>query len=100
MTDELHSLDMRLMLSVWSKIDKNSEVGREMNAAGYYIDGTDWIDFFNPDAAGAYWKNFSQRLLPTGIDAWWQDATEPENDVWWQAVPSPVSSTATPTPTR
>lgn len=80
MTDELHSLDMRLMLSVWSKIDKNSEVGREMNAAGYYIDGTDWIDFFNPYAAGAYWKNFSQRLLPTGIDAWWQDATEPEND--------------------
>lgn len=80
MTDELHSMDMKLMLSVWSKIDKNSEVGREMNAAGYYIEGTDWIDFFNPDAAGAYWKNFSQRLLPTGIDAWWQDATEPEND--------------------
>ena len=80
MTDELHSMDMKLMLSVWSKIDKNCEVGREMNAAGYYIDGTDWIDFFNPDAANAYWNNFSQRLLPTGIDAWWQDATEPEND--------------------
>ena len=80
MTDELHSMDMKLMLSVWSKIDKNSQVGREMNAAGYYIDGTDWIDFFNPDAADAYWKNFSERLLPTGIDAWWQDATEPEND--------------------
>ena len=80
MTDELHGMDMKLMLSVWSKIDKNCEVGREMNAAGYYIDGTDWIDFFNPDAAGAYWKNFSERLLPLGIDAWWQDATEPEND--------------------
>ena len=80
MTDELHGMDMKLMLSVWSKIDKNSEVGREMNAAGYYIDGTDWIDFFNPDAAGAYWKNFSNKLLPLGIDAWWQDATEPEND--------------------
>ena len=80
MTDELHAMDMKLMLSVWSKIDKNSEVGRQMNAAGYYINGTDWIDFFNPDAAAAYWKNFSERLLPTGIDAWWQDATEPEND--------------------
>ena len=80
MTDELHSMDMKLMLSVWSKIDKNSQVGREMSAAGYYIDGTDWIDFFNPDAADAYWKNFSERLLPLGIDAWWQDATEPEND--------------------
>lgn len=80
MTDEVHSLDMKVMLSVWSKIDKNSEVGREMNAAGYYINGTDWIDFFNPDAAALYWKNFSEKLLPTGIDAWWQDATEPEND--------------------
>ena len=80
MTDELHRNDMKLMLSVWSKIDKNCEVGRQMNAAGYYIEGTDWIDFFNPDAANAYWKNFSERLLPTGIDAWWQDATEPEND--------------------
>ena len=80
MTDELHRNGMRLMLSVWSKIDKNCEVGRQMNAAGYYIQGTDWIDFFNPKAADAYWKNFSERLLPTGIDAWWQDATEPEND--------------------
>ena len=80
MTDELHSMNMKLMLSVWSKIDKNCQVGREMSAAGYYIDGTDWIDFFNPDAADAYWNNFSERLLPLGIDAWWQDATEPEND--------------------
>ena len=80
MTDELHRNDMKLMLSVWSKIDKNSQVGREMNDAGYYIDGTDWIDFFNPAAADAYWKNFSEKLLPLGIDAWWQDATEPEND--------------------
>jgi len=80
MTDELHNMNMKLMLSVWSKIDKNSEVGKQMMASGYYIDGTDWIDFFNPKAADTYWQNFSKRLLPTGIDAWWQDATEPEND--------------------
>ena len=80
LTDSLHHMGMRLMVSVWSKIDKNSEVGREMTAADYYIPHTDWIDFFNPDAAAAYWKNFSRRLVPLGIDAWWQDATEPEND--------------------
>ena len=80
MTDSLHNMGMKLMLSVWSKIDKNCQVGKEMLAKGYYIDGTDWIDFFNPDAAALYWKNFSEKLLPTGIDAWWQDATEPEND--------------------
>ena len=80
LTDSLHQMNMRLMLSVWSKIDKNSEVGRQMQADGNYIPGTDWIDFFTPKAAAAYWKNFSSRLVPLGIDAWWQDATEPEND--------------------
>ena len=80
LTDSLHHMGMRLMVSVWSKIDKNSEVGHEMQDKGYYIPGTDWIDFFDPQAAQAYWRNFREKLLPLGIDAWWQDATEPEND--------------------
>ena len=80
LTDSLHRMGVRLMLSVWSKIDKGSAVGREMVRDGHYIAGTDWIDFFSPEAAAAYWRHFSERLLPLGIDAWWQDATEPEND--------------------
>ena len=80
LTDYLHSKNIRMMLSVWSKIDKNSEVGKEMQRDNFYIPGTDWIDFFKPEAAAAYWRNFSEKLVPTGIDAWWQDATEPEND--------------------
>ncbi len=80
LTDSLHKMDIRLMLSVWSKIDKNSALGKEMTRDNYYIPGTDWIDFFNPEAAAAYWRNFRERLVPLGIDAWWQDATEPEND--------------------
>ena len=80
LTDSLHHMGIRLMVSVWSKIDKNSEVGRQMEREGHYIPGTDWIDFFHPESAAAYWQHFSQRLVPLGIDAWWQDATEPEND--------------------
>ena len=80
MTREVHDLGQHLMLSVWSRVDENSEVGQEMKSNGYYIGGTDWVDFFKPEAAACYWKNFSSKLLPTGIDAWWQDATEPEND--------------------
>lgn len=80
LTDSLHQMNMRLMLSVWSKIDKRSDIGQQMERDGYYIPGTDWIDFFNPSAAAAYWHHFKERLLPLGIDAWWQDATEPEND--------------------
>ena len=80
LTDSLHQMDVKLMVSVWSKIDKQSEVGRQMEQDHYYIPETDWIDFFNPEAAAAYWKNFRERLVPLGIDAGWQDATEPEND--------------------
>ena len=80
LTDYLHHMGIRMMLSVWSKVDKNSEVGKQLLAKNYYIPGTDWVDFFNPEAAAAYWKNFEERLVPLGIDAWWQDATEPEND--------------------
>lgn len=81
LVDRLHQMNARLMLSVWSKIDPQSEVGRQMSQKGYYIANTSWIDFFNPDAASFYWQSFSGRLLkPYGIDAWWQDATEPEND--------------------
>ena len=81
LVDSLHSLGSRLMLSVWSKIDENSEVGKEAKSKGYYIPGTTWIDFFNKDAADFYWHNFNSKLLqPYKIDCWWQDATEPEND--------------------
>jgi len=80
MMQELHDMDMRLMLSVWSKIDAQSEVGKQAKENGYYIPGSDWIDFFNADAAAFYWQHFRSGLLKYGIDAWWQDATEPEND--------------------
>jgi len=76
----LHDEHARLMLSVWSKIDPKSEVGREFVARDFFIPGTQWVDFFNPAAAAFYWDNFRTRLLPLGIDAWWLDATEPEND--------------------
>lgn len=80
MVRALQAQDLRLMLSVWSKIDPASELGRVFSERGLYVPGTQWVDFFNPAAAAFYWENFRDRLLPLGIDAWWLDATEPEND--------------------
>lgn len=78
--DEVHRRDARLMLSVWARIDPSSEIGQEFARRGYFIDGTDWVDFFNPEAAAFYASEQERRLRQFGIDAWWQDATEPEND--------------------
>lgn len=80
MVDSLHDMDMRLMLSVWSKVDRSSVLGKELEARGYYIEDTDWVDYFKPEAASFYWENFRDSLVSKGIDAWWFDATEPEND--------------------
>ena len=81
LTDTLHAMDTRFMISVWSKVDKASNLGKRLEERGAYIDGTDWIDFFDPDVAAFYARNFVDSLArPYGIDAWWFDATEPEND--------------------
>ncbi len=80
MIRDLHAMNVKLMVSVWSKIDPSTDIGKEFTRNNYYIPGTQWIDFFNPAAARLYWKDFSERMLSLGIDAWWQDATEPEND--------------------
>ena len=80
MAESIHDMHARLMVSVWSRIDPSSTIGKEFTQNHYYIPGTDWVDFFNPDAANLYWKDMSSHLLSLGIDAWWQDATEPEND--------------------
>lgn len=87
LTDSLHHMDIRLMLSVWSKIDRQSDVGRQMVSAGYYIDGTDWIDFL-----------IRTLLLPTGsifLNAWCRWALMPggrmlpnPRTMTWQAAVS------------
>src|SRR5574344_913489 len=81
MTDSLHQMNIRFMVSVWSNTEHTTSLGRELDSLHYFIPHTNWVDFFNPKATAFYWSNFSRRMLrPYGIDAWWQDATEPEND--------------------
>ena len=81
LTDSLHAMDIRFMISVWSTVDRTSALGKRLEERNCYIDDTGWIDFFNPDVADYYARNFLDSLaVPYGIDAWWFDATEPEND--------------------
>ena len=81
MVDDLHSMDVKLMISVWSKIAKSSDVGKHFDARNFFIPGTEWIDFFKPEAQEYYKTTFREKMMrPYHIDAWWLDATEPEND--------------------
>lgn len=80
LTDELHKRKARFMLSVWSRIGRQTELGKIVADRGFYLPDTEWVDFFNPEAVDFYCTSQNERLGHFGIDAWWQDATEPEND--------------------
>lgn len=80
MVDECHKLGMRVMLSVWSKAGGDCPFVAAMKRADGFIGKTSWIDFSKPAAVDLYWDWFARNLVSTGVDAWWLDATEPEND--------------------
>ena len=77
---EVHARNARLMLSVWSRVGRETELGKEVARRNYYIPDTEWIDFYNAEAVDFYCRTQDEKLGQYGIDAWWQDATEPEND--------------------
>jgi alpha-D-xyloside xylohydrolase len=77
---ELHDLNAHFSISIWSNPDKNSEIGREFVKKNLYIPGTPWLDYFNPLTREIYWNTLRDNLFTYGVDSWWMDATEPEND--------------------
>jgi alpha-D-xyloside xylohydrolase len=81
MLDQLHSNDLHMMISVWSRFGEDTDVYKRMSAESLLIPGTPWTDFFNPKAQTAFWSELKHGLFQDGIDAWWMDASEPEFDV-------------------
>ena len=77
---ELHDLHAHFNISIWSNPEKNSETGREYVAKNQFIPDSKWLDYFNPETRKDYWNTLKENLFDHGVDSWWMDATEPEND--------------------
>jgi alpha-D-xyloside xylohydrolase len=77
---EIHDLNAHFNISIWSNPDKNSEIGNQYVAKNRYIPNSKWLDYFNPETRKEYWNTLKENLFTHGIDSWWMDATEPEND--------------------
>lgn len=76
----LHDLHTRFSISVWENIDQKSEVGKEYVQAGLYIPNSPWVDIYKPETRQKHWQVLKENLYDLGVDSWWMDATEPEND--------------------
>ncbi|HET8655384.1 MAG TPA: TIM-barrel domain-containing protein [Longimicrobiaceae bacterium] len=77
---KIHDLDAHFVISVWENPGKDSEIGRRYAERGLFIPGSPWVDVFNPEARKAHWNVLDENLFAHGVDGWWMDATEPEND--------------------
>jgi alpha-D-xyloside xylohydrolase len=77
---ELHDLKAHFAISIWSNPDKKSAIGKQYVENGMYIPNTKWLDYFNPETGKNYWNTLNDNLFSSGVDGWWMDATEPEND--------------------
>ena len=77
---ELHDLNAHFNISIWSNPDKNSTIGKEYVAKNRFIPNTKWLDYFNPETRKEYWNTLKVNMFDNGVDSWWMDAVEPEND--------------------
>ncbi len=98
MVEELRSLGVELMVSVWPTVNPNSANYKEMDQRGllvrnvkglplhmaFWDKGTDgqvfirYYDATNPEARRYIWDKVAQNYLSHGIRAFWLDACEPE----------------------
>ncbi|MBD0724441.1 glycosyl hydrolase family 31 [Flavobacterium sp. L1I52] len=77
---ELHDLNTHFSISVWENLNKESEIAKPYLAKNLFIPNSPWIDIYNPEAQKTHWNALDKNLFVLGVDSWWMDATEPEND--------------------
>ena len=95
MVDELHSMGIRVIVSVWPSVDRKSEnfgpmmergllIRTERGAAQTYDYQGDCveIDPFNPETREYVWNVCKKNYYDFGIDAFWLDNSEPDYGVY------------------
>jgi len=78
--EEIHELNAHFNISIWSNPDKNSEIVKAYVEKNRFIADTKWLDYFNPETRKEYWNTLKTNMFDFGVDSWWMDAVEPEND--------------------
>ena len=91
MIDELHSMGIKVMVSVWPSVDRRSENFYEMAERGLlmrtergamqtydYQGDCVQIDPTNPETRAYVWQKCKEHYYDLGIDYFWLDNSEPD----------------------
>lgn len=95
MTNELHSMGIRLMVSIWPTVDNRTENFRIMQERGLlvqtnrgigidfdYLGKTKFFDATHPEAQRYVWEQAKAHYADQGVDLFWLDEAEPEYTVY------------------
>ena len=82
LTEELHSLGARLMVSIWPIMTGNCPNQIELRERGLMLGNQSTYNAFSPEARELYWMQAERGLFANGVDAWWCDCTEPFESDW------------------
>lgn len=85
MIDQMHGMDMKLMISVWPSFGPQTSICRKLEAVDGILAKPDknnekWgrvHDPLNKKASDIIWNYMNRNLFSKGVDAWWLDPTEP-----------------------
>ena len=86
MTEELHALGVRLMVSIWPTMRPGGDDWQELSDGDHLLGNQATYNAFSPAARALYWNQAARGLFSHGIDAWWSDCTEPFEADWTGAV--------------
>ncbi|MDR1531679.1 MAG: glycoside hydrolase family 31 protein [Clostridiales bacterium] len=95
MVDELEAMGVKLVVSVWPTVERQSENWSEMEEKGFlvradrgprigmtFMADTMHCDMTNPHARVYLWGKIKQNLYDCGVRAFWLDEAEPEYTVY------------------
>jgi alpha-D-xyloside xylohydrolase len=86
MTEALHAMGARLMVSIWPIMTGGCENQRELLNHDRMLGNQSTYNAFDPEARELYWQQAKRGLFDQGVDAWWCDCTEPFEADWSGAV--------------
>ncbi len=83
LTEEIHNLNAKLMVSIWPNMAEGSQDLEEFKRENLLLPNSTTYDAFDERARELYWKQCNNEWFSSGIDAWWCDNAEPFSDADW-----------------
>ncbi|MDR1716063.1 MAG: DUF5110 domain-containing protein [Prevotella sp.] len=89
MVEDIHGLNAHVAISLWPSFGPNTDIHKDLKKKKLLLNfdtyphnnGVRVYDVFNPEARKIYWDYMNKNIFSLGMDAWWLDATEPEDNI-------------------